>query len=595
MTFSLASALCKLATQFSGAGDCVSVEDAISTLDRIRRAAVTAKEQSLYDSKPPLFLADALTPNELFLYAKHRSTFVKGDKNVSIKGLHVVGGAIYESKRCTFPVSILYSERSNAVIINSCGTPFAELEVEFYDYAFNDDKTWLNLVMDAASIKEHTQWHKEASTTRKVGINNIPEFLLGAETYCMLRNGVTPFMCLRAPENDAEYNRVVQHVQSDLRVFPHGSKEMMSNSTKTRKIKLAFQGRTCPEMQVPLEVTPASTVERHEKATELLLHATLTFIANIVLKNAVDNAFDEQEQPIAEHPTGIIHCSDHDEVLRHVEAEEASFVLAARDNKMTGLESFRSYEFTLQAVMKYTDRVYTTKCICEGSDAMSVMSAVARELFQETDAKLVDDKCAPLISESTTCNSAVSLIGKCLDHPFAIVVISREQDGRISNAKMITHDLVIPNVNLDALTRLTSYTWTQFVVIDKEKVSVLLTRDPEYIANVASFEREKFRIRDRADCERLCVRGSLSNMDQTRPKIEELVLQVQALKKSNEATLSAVNEFKRKLDFVVEQKAEEEDSPPRPLPDTESSLILDELKDTFSKLVRFEKRAKYKP
>ena len=95
-----------------------------------------------------------------------------------------------------------------------------------------------------------------------------------------------------------------------------------------------------------------------------------------------------------------------------------------------------------------------------------------------------------------TTNTAISVLGKCLDDPFALVVIARDNDGRISNAKLIANDLVITNINLDALTRLATYTWTQFVIIDKEKVSVLLTRDPEYVFNAVSFEREKFRLRD---------------------------------------------------------------------------------------------------
>ena len=593
MTFHFSTALTRLGTKFTGAGDSVSIEEAISTLDRVRRAAVTAKEEELKKSKPPLLFTDSVNPSDLFLYANTRdSNFVKGDKKLNVKNLHVVGGAIYESKRCTFPVSILYSERSNAVIINSCGTPFAELELEFYDYAFDKDKTWLKLVMDASSIEEHSQWHKEACTARKAGIHNTPHFLLGAESYTMVRNGVTPFMCLRAPENSSEYGLVVAAVQSDLRVFPHGSKEMMLNANKTRRVMLGFQGRTSAEMEVPREVTPPSTKERYEKATELVSHAVLTFAANIVLKNAVDDGFDEQDQPYAEYSTGIVHRSSHDAVMREVEAEEASFVMASKDNKVAGLASIRSFEFTISTVFKNTERVYATKAVCENSDAMTVMSAVAREIFHESDAKFVENKCAPLVSESMTTNTAISVLGKCLDDPFALIVITRDNDGRISNAKLIANDLVITSINIDALTRLATYTWTQFVIIDKEKVSVLLTRDPEYVFNAVSFEREKFRLRDSSKRE-----GSSrpsSNMEETRPKIEELVAQVQALKSANEATLAAVNEFKRKLDFIVEMKAEADDPPAaRPLPQTESSSILGDIKETFAKLVRFEKRARY--
>ena len=614
MTFHVATALTKLGTKLTGAGDCVSVEEAISTLDRVRRAAVTAREDELKKSKPPLLFTDSLIPNDLFLLSSARDcNFMHGKKKFNIKGLRVVGGAIYESKRCKFAVSILYSDQERTVLMNSCGTPFADLELEFYDYAFEEDKMWLNLVMDASNIKEHSQWHKEACLARKAGMQNTPQFLLNTDDYTLLRAGVTPFMCLRSPKDEVEHNSVIAAVQSDLRLFPAGSKQMMLDVSKCNSVWMGFRGCTSIEVDVPREVSPTSADERREKATELVSYAVLTFIANIILKNAYDDGFDEQEQKIAESRTGIQHRPNHDQVMREVEAEEAAFVMASKSKKVTELEAHQNVphphlaEFTLTSVFKNTDRVYTCKSLCENSQAMDVMSAVAREIFHESDVRTVEDKCARLISTSTTTTTAVATLGKFVDPHFALVLISREIDGRILNAKLISTNVVITSINLDALKRLMTYTWTRIVVIDKEQVSILLCRDPEYTSKAVSFDKEKFTMAEDAKCGGNS-RVYSSNMEETRPKIDDLVAQVQALKSANEATLAAVNEFKRKLDFIVEQKAEEDDSPPdpksdsplnlspaRPLPPTDSSSILDELKGTFNKLVNFEKRARYKP
>lgn len=614
MTFHVATALTRLGTKLTGAGDCVSVEEAISTLDRVRRAAVTAREDELKKSKPPLLFTDSLIPNDLFLLSGAREcNFMHGKKKVNVKGLRVVGGAIYESKRCKFAVSILYSEQDCSILINSCGTPLADLELEFYDYAFEEDKTWLSLVMDASNIKEHSQWHKEACLARKAGMQNTPQFLLNTDDYTLLRAGVTPFMCLRSPKDEVEHNSVIAAVQSDLRLFQAGTKQMMLDASKFKNVLMGFRGCTSTEVDVPREVSPKSIEERHDKATELVSYAVLTFIANIILKNAYDYGFDEQQQKIAECRTGIQHRPNHDQVVREVEAEEAALAMASKSKNVTVLEAHqnaphpRLAEFTLTSVFKNTDRVYTCKSLCENSQPMDVMSAVAREVFNESDVGTVEEKCSRLISSSTTTTTAVATLGKFVDPHFALVLISREIDGRILNAKLISTNVVIPSINLDALKRLVTYTWTQIVVIDKEQVSILLCRDPEYISKSASFDKEKFTMTE--DAKRGgTFRGNLTNMEETRPKIDDLVAQVQALKSANEATLMAVNEFKRKLDFIVEQKAEEDDSPPDPksdsplnlslarqLPQTDSSSILDELKGTFNKLVNFEKRARYSP
>lgn len=595
MPFSLPSALVRLGTKFTGAGDCLSLEESISTLDKTRRAAVTAKEEAL-STTPPCLLTDSLLPDDLFLYADRKKTqFIKGNQNINARSLSVVGGAIFESKTCKFPVSVLFSHRTRAVLVHAGNAPLARLETEFYDYAFEETHEWLNTVMDEeSSIKEFVQWYREAAIDgRTCGFRNIPNHLLGSEPYTMLRHGVTAFLSIRAPNNEAEFKEVAARLESDLRVYPMQTRDHMELAYDLRDVVMGCHFRTEAEITASKEATIPDLNTRREHAEKLMRHPVITWLSNIILKNAADDGYDEQNEPIAEYDTGIKRRLDHPTVLHDVAADEFAHSVAAKCTKDAQMLSFSNEGFTLPSVMTATGRAYTTKCVCDKNKAVDVMLAVAREIFEPADATQVGHQCSHLISDTTTSNTALVVLGKQLLDSYAILIVSRETDGRISSAKLVSGDVTIPSVNKDAMTRLVGCTWVQIVILDHDRVSLLLTREPEHIRNVISFEREKLKLRSIPKCSTSAP--SAQSMDAMRPKIEELVVQVGALKAANEATLASVNDFKRKLDFLVQQKAEcadDEPLPKRSLPPTAGSSIFGEIEETYAKLVRFEKRSR---
>ena len=71
MPFTFANVLCKLGSKLIGCGDATSMEDSISTLDKVRRLAIIGHEEKI-SKAPPLLLTDSLIPSELFLSAKAR-------------------------------------------------------------------------------------------------------------------------------------------------------------------------------------------------------------------------------------------------------------------------------------------------------------------------------------------------------------------------------------------------------------------------------------------------------------------------------------------------------------------------------------------
>ena len=555
MHFALSDALIAQGTNFKGAGDSASVNEPLCSIDFVRRAAVVGSKEGL-EGKPPLLLTDGMKESELYLYDNYSgdSVFAKGPPKTDLVGLHVVGGAIYESTRCKFPVSILCSEGSKAIVINSCGTPFAKLELEFYDHPYAENISWSKLVMDSSEIACHLQQHKLAARgVRTTGFHRIPNFLLGVEEYSLVKTGVTAFMCLRAPENEEEHTSVLNCIQSDLRVFPVGSKKIMQGVTNAANVRLLFRGSTSLSMTVPREINPPPACERHANAQGLASYAVLTFIANVLLKNAVEHGFGDQEQDALGCNSGIRHRVEHGEVIASVEATEASFVLTSKTKKVTSLNPTLTEKATctLADVFRDTGRTYATKLLCQKSDATGVLSAVAREIFHESDAKAVHEKCISLVAPRTPPSVALHELATVMEDKNALVIITRRHDGVLANVQLVAHKAKILEVNVDALVRLLSYTWTQFVIVDNESISVLLTRDPEFVCKSESFEREKFRMRQSEKSE--LVSGDLSKkVDMTLHQAKEVASELRGLR-------TEVNNLKKLVHFMVDEKSKDDD------------------------------------
>ena len=143
MPLTLPNVLCRLGSKFSGAGDSVAIEEAISTLDKTRRAAVIGNENAI-NTRPSIIHVDSLVPSDIFLYNEtNKNSFNPKIKNLcKVKNLKIIGGLMMQTKRCVFPVSVMYTDDQGAVILHAGSVPFAALEAEFHDSAFDPQNTW---------------------------------------------------------------------------------------------------------------------------------------------------------------------------------------------------------------------------------------------------------------------------------------------------------------------------------------------------------------------------------------------------------------------------------------------------------------------
>lgn len=604
MSLTLPRVLCKLGTTLAGAEDTLAVDEAISLLDRVRLAAFTNNVDAL-ECKPPLLGSDSMVPGDLFLYNETCWNKIhKGRRNVhTVSGLRLVGGALMQTQYSTFAVSVLYSESELALTLYAGSVPFAVLEAEFYDSAFSDS-AWESYTL-GEEAREFMAWRREAAVgTRCAGLAGTPAHLFDGNEYHVVRKGVTPFMLLRAPENDAEVKLVASRICSDLQAIPLGTQDYMETHKETHKekpgIAMAFIGEWNSALPKSEDLPTVEHDERMRIALDVVKQRpVLSWISTIILHNALDESFDEQGEQKREFMTGLKYCRTNDAAIEAAYKRElASMNDALAANKLTYLEKgdcLGRGGYTLPQVMRGMGRVWATKEIVSttGSSAQAIMEAVAMETFDPSDAHLVAENCAQHCTDHMTPSTAIGVLGKCLVEDQAIAIVTREEDGRIANAKLVGKDTLIATISRDVLSRLVLFPWVTCVIIDKESILLLMVKEPE-IVDAKAFARFRLRLRESAKPQSSSGNSSLAKA------VADLKTEVAHLKTANSNALGAIKDFERKLNILVEKRFESETAAAepaemralavRPELSVESSAEVDSLKRTLSVLTKFEKK-----
>lgn len=607
MALTLPQVLCNLGTKLAGAEETVAVDEAISTLDKVRLAAFTNDVASI-DCKPSLLGSDSLIPGDLFLYNQGCESRIRvGPRHVHVvSGLRIVGGAILQSRSTHFPVSVLYSDRSEAVMLHAGSVPFAQLEAEFYDGAFEDHPVWESKML-GDEAQEFMAWRREAASgARCAGLTGTPSYLYDGKGYHVVRNGVTAFMSLRAPGNECEADELAARLASDMQAVPCGDLSFMETHKEKSGVLMGFIGESTAEIVHNKELPEVEFDERLRNARSMIKErAILTWLSTIILHSAVDDAIDEQGEHKSEYCTGLKYRPSNDAAIQSAYADELRSVGASSAIKCSDLERDEIRKrggYTLPSVMSGMGRDWTTKSIIStsGANARAVMEATAIETFDASDAHAVSESCSQHCTDHMTPHTAIGVLGKCLVEDQALVVVTREQDGRISNAKLIGKDVIATNVGSDVLSRLMLFPWVTCVIIDKENVSVLLIKEPDGV-DQQSFARTKLRLRETAK-----PKSGASDVGLAKV-VADLKSEVSDLKTANTAALGAIRDFERKLNLLLEKRYEnepEEVPPARPRSETvppaasmasaaeptPSSEVVESLKRTLDILTRFEKK-----
>ena len=582
------------------------VDEAISTLDKVRLAAFTNDVASI-DCKPSLLCSDSLIPGDLFLYNQGCESRIRvGPRHVHVvSGLRIVGGAILQTRSTQFPVSVLYSERSEMVMLHAGSVPFAQLEAEFYDSAFQDYPAWESKML-GDEAQEFMAWRREAASgARCAGLTSTPAYLYDGKGYHVVRNGVTAFMSLRAPENECEADNLAARLASDMQAVPCGNISYMETHKEKSGVLMGFIGETAAEIMHNKELPEVEFEERFRIARSMIKErAILSWLSTIILHSAVDDAIDQGEHK-SEYCTGLKYRPSNDAAIQSAYADELRSVSASLAVKCSDLERDEIRKrggYTLASVMSGMGRDWTTKSIIStsGTNTRAVMEATAIETFDASDAHLVSEICAQHCTDHMTPHTAIGALGKCLVEDQALVLMTREQDGRISNATLVGKDVVATNVCSDVLSRLMLFPWVTCVIIDKENVSVLLIKEPDGV-DQPTFARAKLRLRETAKPKSGTSDAGLAKV------VADLKSEVADMRTANTAALGAIRDFQRKLNLLVEKRYENEsEEVPLARPRSESgppavsrasateptpsSKVVESLKRTLDILTRFEKK-----
>lgn len=567
--------------------DTLQDDEAISALDRVRRAAYTNDKAKL-ESKPPLLLSDSLLSESFFLYQNSRrdENFAKGSNRVhAIGDIKVAGGAILEVRNVILPVVLLYSERQKVAIAHACNTPMAALEADFHDTAYCDDHAWESIVAGDA-IREVMQWRKDAAAkTLSAGLKNTPEFLMDDLEVHVVRYGVGAWMSLRSPNNQAEYSSVKSAVKNMLSSLPMASQSTLECMLHCRDVTTSVILETRKSVDVPMETTRPSEGLLEQMTEEVCGRSIITWCASVVLHCAVDDGVDANGEHINEFVTAATYNRA---VTRDASKEEKQWLAGLKlQPEQPKLASFYDTGFTLPGVMEGMNRPYTVKQICSTEDMTKkqVLEAIANAIFKREDASVAIGACHAMVNENMTLHSVAMTLASCLAAHQAIVVASRDTDGRFASVRLVAKDTEPRRLNKQSLSRATMFPWLRVLIVDRYRVSELLVKPPNDMHG--SLIREELKVHD--DERPRPVASTLDNQDTSAltAQIAQMSKKMEELERKLDAALVAQNTT------PMEPLTPAASPPPLDIQDAHpDTSIVSALKRTLVVLEGFAKRAR---
>eukprot|EP00966_Prymnesium_polylepis_P209400 4850877-Prymnesium_polylepis.1 len=109
-----------------------------------------------------------------------------------------------------------------------------------HDTAFSDAQCWKRYVFGDGEADEMMQWRKEAALeSRRVGVSTLPVFMKNDSDVQTTRNGVLPFLSLRAPRDNDEYLMVCGELNEMLRVLPRCPTNLLTVCEGCKNVQMA--------------------------------------------------------------------------------------------------------------------------------------------------------------------------------------------------------------------------------------------------------------------------------------------------------------------------------------------------------------------
>lgn len=573
--------LASIGHRLKGASDAISVEDALSSLDCVRFAAFSNND-SVLSCKPCPLISDSLMPTSFFFHntvdKKENDTTCKGGVNLHrYTSMMVVGACMMETNTASFPVCILFSRSQKLLMIYAHDMCLATLEADLYDSAFGDCK-WEDFVLKEEAVWIKNSRQEAAVAGRNVGFDKLPDFMAGDDDMYSVRYGVVPFMCLRTVKNSCEMSMVTKALAKTLAVIPMGN-DLAIEAKGCQCIQLATVFETGDPI-VPREVSQVSSTNLCSWSDQISKRSVLTAVSTLILQQAYDDSTDGNGELISEIGFQMSPHQGNSAVIGEAAASESAVVRASLSTKSTELQACTDKPPTLPHAMENVRSNYAVRLLadCDELGVKKAIETVSSVLFCREDFSRVASVCCSETSPTLTIASALSVLGKCLMEKQALVIASRETDGRLGSIKAVGSTRTIEKVSIKSFRRYVISPWATVLIVDKSRIFHLEIREPDTVTST-EMRKEKLRLKEDA---KLTQRPTLDTRE-LEQKIETLSASLQTttesltsirsmlsssraahdvLKKEKDDMEAFMKELSRKVDYLVTAKAESFPTPP---------------------------------
>lgn len=493
-----------------GADKAIQKHEAVSVTDCLRRAAFT-KNQGALNCAIPVLLSDSLEP---FTFDIHRTARNEDDDEMYSYGvatlpgvvgeLFIVGATMLQLKHLSLPATLL-SSKEGVVVLHVANAPFAALEAEFYDSAFGPTASSIEgFVKGVERGEQLLALRKEAAIKgRTRGASTTPVPLMQTGQVRTVRHGIMPFLSLRIARNMEERQLLLGSVVRMMEVcsVAHKGIDDMLLGVRTVRMMTIFQSENpVPTATQKAALEPSDVVGPSLEAGEVVKRPVLSALALLMLGSAADDAEDANGQLITEAPVLDPDKRYYDterSLLHAVQGKELEGMKRAETRcSQSSLTLMRtSSAFTLTAVMRGLGRRYDTKMLAKGGCVRTVIEKVALSLF----ANAAPAECCNIAQKASeqamALPTALGILSTYLVDEQAIVTVTREPDGRMSSIRLSNAKHSLPDVGVSALSRLVLSTWVFVIIVDDDKVSLLLVTDHASLKDVTSLRQSTAKLR----------------------------------------------------------------------------------------------------
>lgn len=551
----LSDALLALGAKLPGANSAISVEEAVTSLDCLRRASFIG-DKAVKDKRPSVLSREALIPSSAFLYSSKNNHELHKTGPAVLNKLgecRVYGGVVVETKRLTFAAAVVHSHQKgeDSLIMVAPGVDLAALEAEWHDDAHCKD-SWESHVLREEAAEFSAMRVEGERATRNTGVDMTPSVFLNSKNVVTSRFGVHPYMSARTFRNKSERSMVEQAVADVLKVLKPAEGCLSNMIDKMQAVLLCSLFQTDYCQPAPEAIVPEKRW-RNDHAARLVGRPILTALAMIALQCVSDDTRDENGDLVSEFEYGVVRHRGNDAVVRSVEEYERRQISDASSIEGSMLAVSNEKMFNIPDAMSNLGRPYDTECVY-ASDEPNVtdcVEAVARTLFRSEDVAKVMDYLRGKVKGLST-KSTLALLGKCLTGRQVIVLATREKDGRISSCGYFGREKSNESIGRFAFQTLVLRPWATILIMSDGQVHRLNTREPESTPEDLRLPRETLVLGIET--------SKLPSFTECTAKIAQLEQSLKDVSAENKSLKTMLKDLVRKVDLLVAKQLEKDDT-----------------------------------